>query len=118
MKAVILAAGKSTRTYPLTVEKPKALLKFAGKTLIEHILSSLQGAVDEAVIVVGYHAEMIKKSLGSRCGRIKISYALQKEQKGTGDALLSAEGKVSGRFILLMGDDVYGASDVRKCLKN
>ena len=53
MKAVILAAGKSTRAYPLTINKPKALLKIANRTVIEHNLTQLQGLVDEAVIVIG-----------------------------------------------------------------
>ncbi len=117
MKAVILAAGKSTRTYPLTISKPKALLKVADTSIIEYTLSRLDGLVDEAVIVVGFCAEQIKKKLGSSYGKIKLSYAVQKEQLGTGNALLSAEGKVSGKFILLMGDDIYGKEDVKRCAK-
>jgi UDP-N-acetylglucosamine diphosphorylase / glucose-1-phosphate thymidylyltransferase / UDP-N-acetylgalactosamine diphosphorylase / glucosamine-1-phosphate N-acetyltransferase / galactosamine-1-phosphate N-acetyltransferase len=115
MKAVILAAGKSTRTHPLTVDRPKALLKVANITLIDHALSQLQGIIDEAIIVVGYHAEQVKEHLGSSFRKIKITYAAQKEQLGTGNALLAAEGKVKGRFILLMGDDLYSKADIRKC---
>jgi NDP-sugar pyrophosphorylase family protein len=51
MKAILLAAGKSTRTYPLTITKPKPLLKVANKTLIEHNLEQLNGLVDEVVIL-------------------------------------------------------------------
>ena len=51
MQAVIFAAGKSTRTYPLTVEKPKPLLKVANKTIIEHNLEQLSGIVNEAIII-------------------------------------------------------------------
>ena len=41
MKAIILAAGYSTRLYPLTKETPKPLLEIAGKPMIEHILSKI-----------------------------------------------------------------------------
>lgn len=117
MKAVILAAGKSTRTYPLTVSSPKALLRVANRSIIEHTLAQLQGFVDEAVIVTGYHAEQVRKQLGGSFGRVKITYVSQKEQLGTGNALLAAAGKVKGKFILLMGDDLYAREDIAKCMK-
>ncbi len=117
MKAVILAAGKSIRTHPLTVNKPKAVLKVADTTIIEYTLSRLDGIIDEAVIVVGFCAEQIKQKLGSSYGKIRLSYAVQKEQLGTGNALLAAEGKIKGKFILLMGDDMYGKEDIRRCAR-
>lgn len=117
MKAVILAAGKSTRTYPLTAGRPKALLRVADTSIIEYTLSRLDGVVGEAVIVVGFGAEQIKQTLGSGYGKIRLSYAVQKEQLGTGNALLSAEKMVSGRFILLMGDDIYGKEDIKRCAR-
>ena len=58
MKAVILAAGKSTRTWPLTVNVPKPLLKVANKSIIERNLDELQGIADEAILVVGFKKEM------------------------------------------------------------
>jgi len=118
MKAVILAAGKSTRTYPLTAAKPKALLKIANKTIIEHLLSQLQGLVNEAVIVVGYHADQIKKHLGNSYGKIKLTYTVQKNQLGTGNALLAAEKFVSDKFVVLMGDDLYRKEDIKRCLRH
>ncbi len=42
MKAVILVAGYATRLYPLTKNKPKALLKVGGKTILQHILEKIQ----------------------------------------------------------------------------
>ena len=43
MQAVILAAGKGIRTYPLTVTRPKPLLKILDKTILEHNLEALRG---------------------------------------------------------------------------
>ncbi len=41
MKAVILAAGYATRLWPLTKNKPKAMLEVGGKPIIEHILAGI-----------------------------------------------------------------------------
>ncbi|HIH37793.1 NTP transferase domain-containing protein [Candidatus Woesearchaeota archaeon] len=118
MKAVILAAGKSTRTYPLTLTRPKALLPLAGTTIIEYILSQLQPLTDEAIIVVGYKAEMIKEHLGSKYKGIKLTYITQKVQDGTGGALLAAKGKVKGNFFVLSGDDLICTEDLKEMLKH
>ncbi len=118
MKAVILAAGKSTRTYPLTLTRPKPLLKVANRTIIEHNLDSLDGIASEAIIVVGYKKQMIKDFLGSKYKKIRIMYVEQKEQLGTGHAVLQAEKYVKGRFIVMMGDDVYSRSDIKRCAKS
>lgn len=42
MEAIILAAGYSTRLYPLTENTPKPLLSIAGKPMIEHIIRKLE----------------------------------------------------------------------------
>ena len=56
--AVIMAAGMSTRFVPLSLEKPKALLKVRGEVLIERQIRQLQEAgVQEIIIVVGYLKE-------------------------------------------------------------
>jgi len=118
MKAVILCAGRSTRTYPLTVRRPKALLMTGGKTIIEHILDSLEGLADEAVIVVGFGKEQIIKKLGNRYGNIAIKYAEQEEARGTGHALLQAEKFLGNdeRFMVLMGDNLYPRDSISECV--
>ncbi len=41
MKTIILAAGYGTRLYPLTLNKPKALLEVGGKNILERVLDSV-----------------------------------------------------------------------------
>ena len=41
MKVVILAGGYATRLHPITLDKPKPLLKVADKPIVEHIMSRL-----------------------------------------------------------------------------
>jgi len=115
MKAVILCAGKSTRTYPITVNRPKPLIELAGKTIIEHIMDELDGTASEAILVVSDNR--IKERIGEKYGKMKISYARQDEPKGTGHAVLQAEKFVGDeKFLVLMGDNFYPREDIRKCL--
>ncbi len=107
MQAVILAAGLSTRTYPLTVKTPKALYEVAGHSILELNLRAVEGLVDEAIIVVGFMGERIIRRFGSSHRGIRLRYVEQKEQRGTGHALLCAADKVSGEALVLMGDDLY-----------
>ncbi len=122
MKAVILAAGKSTRLHPLTVNRPKVLMPVANASLLEHNLQQLLATkiITEAVIVVGFQSEQVMTRFGNKYGKIKLAYAFQTEQLGTGHALLQAEKHVSGekRVLVLMGDDLYRSSDIKRCLKH
>ncbi|MBW6440905.1 NTP transferase domain-containing protein [Patescibacteria group bacterium] len=117
MQAVILAAGRSTRTYPLTLTRPKPLLKVANKTIIEHNLEQLSEFVDEVVIVVGYRSKMIKDFLGNRFGKTKIKYIMQNDVIGNADALKLVEKEIKDRFILMFGDDLYSKKDIKNLLK-
>ena len=52
MKALVLAAGYATRLYPLTLDKPKALLEVGGKPMLDRVLERLQAmGVDETIVV-------------------------------------------------------------------
>lgn len=56
MKALILAAGYATRLYPLTLDRPKALLPLADKPIIDYICSELITLPDlNEIIVVSNH---------------------------------------------------------------
>ena len=118
MQAIILAAGKSTRTYPLTLTRPKPLLKAANKTLLEHNLENLNNIVDEVIIVVGYKKNLIKRHIGNKYKNLKIKYIEQKQQLGTGNALLVAEKYIKNEFLSLHGDDIYSRADFKNVIKN
>ncbi len=113
MKAVVLAAGKSTRTYPLTLTRPKPVLPLLGRPLLAHTLEALAAVADEAILVVGYRAEMVRATFGERCAGLKLEYRVQTEQRGTADAVASARDAVAAEFLVINGDDYYGAENVR-----
>ncbi|WP_227763964.1 bifunctional UDP-N-acetylglucosamine diphosphorylase/glucosamine-1-phosphate N-acetyltransferase GlmU [Zhaonella formicivorans] len=81
--AVILAAGKGTR---MRSQLPKVLHKVAGKYLIQHVLDTCKKLlVDKIIIIVGHQGELVQEKIGQ--GPI---YAWQREQLGTGHAVLQA----------------------------
>lgn len=118
MQAVILAGGEGKRMRPLTLNAPKPLLKVEGKTLLEHNLDQLIGIIDEVILVIGYKGKMIKDYIKNEYQSIKIRYAEQKKQLGTGHALMQVADMVKGKFLLLMGDDLYSKDDINRCVEH
>ena len=123
MQAVILAAGKSSRFWPLNW-RHKGLFKIMGRPLIFYTIESLRKAgIKELIIVQGLKRD-IKKGLKncplfthSKFKNLKIKYVVQRKPLGTGDALKRAKPFIKDNFIVLNGDDFYEGEDIKKCLK-
>jgi len=106
-KAVVLAAGRGTRMRELTDDLPKPMIEVRGKPVLQHIVEGLRDAgVRRFVIIVGYHAEMVRNSFGDgRRHNVDIGYATQTVQDGTGRVVNLARNFTGGSpFILSYGD--------------
>lgn len=115
IKAVVLAAGKSTR---MKSERSKVLHPILGREIIRYLLDSLLecGILEQdIVIVVGDNRPEIEKSLGKR-----FVFAEQKEQLGTAHALLSTSAALAGHqgdLLVLVGDNPYiTAAELQKLI--
>lgn len=116
MQAIILAAGEGSRMRPLTANLPKVMLPVAGRPFLEHIiLRARKAGADRIVLVVGYGSEAVRSYFGggSRLG-LKIDYAVQDKQLGTGHALMAARNLAEDRFLVLNGDVLPDASTLRE----
>jgi NDP-sugar pyrophosphorylase family protein len=118
MQAVLLAAGEGVRLRPITEKIPKPMVEVSGKNLLERNMDLLPEEVDEVILVVGYLKEAIKDYFGDNYGNRKITYVEQKELLGTGQALHLCRDFLKGKFLVMMGDDIYSKEDIEKCLKN
>ena len=116
IQAVILAAGRGTRMMPLTENSPKSMQEVLGRNLLEWKIEALPDEVDEVVMVIGYLGDAIKDFFGNEYHGKKIRYVHQEELNGTGAALWKAKELLHERFIVMMGDDLYGKSDVTAML--
>ena len=113
-RAAILAAGKGTRMRGLCEAFPKPLLPIANVPVLELIIRRLKTAgITDVLMVVGHQAEMIEEffGIGAAFG-VNISYVLQSNPKGTGEAALLCEDfAAGGPFMLVFGDILAAATN-------
>jgi len=113
MKAVVLAAGKGTRLYPITRHIAKPLLPIAERPTLHYVFDRLK-EIDarDVCLVVGENKEQMESALrtGNDVG-ITLSYVVQHEPKGLAHALRCAE-EFIGRhdFVMYLGDGIYGST--------
>ncbi|MFQ5789473.1 MAG: sugar phosphate nucleotidyltransferase [Acidobacteriota bacterium] len=112
LQAVILAAGRSTRTFPLTSIRPKPLVPLLDKPILQHQLEQLTGLADQVILVIGYRGNSLRERFGDRFGSLPLVYVEQEEQKGTADALRQAAPLVRDRCLVMNGDDLYHRKDL------
>jgi bifunctional UDP-N-acetylglucosamine pyrophosphorylase/glucosamine-1-phosphate N-acetyltransferase len=118
MQAVILAAGMGTRLRPLTYHVPKPMIRINGKNLLERNIEILPKEINEIILVIGYLGEQIKNHFGDEFAGRKIKYVKQKELLGTGHALHSCKNILKDKFLVMMGDDLYGREDIERIIKH
>jgi bifunctional UDP-N-acetylglucosamine pyrophosphorylase/glucosamine-1-phosphate N-acetyltransferase len=111
--AIILAAGLGTRLRPYTLTVPKPLLPVRGRPVLDWALGALPPEVDRVLVVVNYLADQIEAYLRGQ-GHFRAWEAVRQEQpRGTGDAFRCCRDRLhSERFLVLNGDDLYGAADL------
>jgi glucose-1-phosphate thymidylyltransferase len=113
VKGIVLAGGKGTRLYPLTLAMSKQLLPIYNKPMIYYPLSILMLAGIREILMVADPSNLpAYQSLlgdGSHLG-IKISYVIQTEARGHVDGLLLGADFLEGDSVcFIFGDNViYG----------
>lgn len=107
LKAVILAAGKGVRLWPLTENRSKHMIPIAGRPIIEHVISAVKTAgIRSLVVVTQYRGELIRERIGNgaRLG-VAIEYVNQPDVSGTANAVSAAQDLVREHdFLVVYGD--------------
>jgi len=99
MKAMIFAAGLGTRLYPLTSSVPKALVKVAGKTLLQRAIEKVsQAGFNEIVINIHHFGDQIIEFLNlNQYFGLNIRISDEREQLlDTGGAIVKAASLLKG----------------------
>jgi len=100
LSVVILAAGKGTR---MKSSIPKVLHKLANKPLVEHVYDTAKDlGAEEVIVIYGHGGDQVKES----CKHFDAKWVEQKEQLGTGHAVMQAFDSVNlnNNVLVLYGD--------------
>lgn len=116
--AILLSAGQGSRLLPLTAERPKCLIDFSGKSLLEWQIEMLaRGGVKRVDVVTGFMTDMVEEHLmGIRDPRVEISVRFNpfyKVADNLGSCWIAREA-MRGDFLILNGDTLVSEEIVRK----
>ena len=113
MKAIILAAGLGNRLLPLTEDKPKCLIEFSGKTLLDRLLKTFKsGGINDIVLVIGHKSEKINN--------VDLNLVKNEKYSKTGimHSLFCASEKFEEAVIVSYGDIIFENSVLEKLLES
>ena len=122
MKGIILAGGKGTRLYPLTMAISKQLLPVYDKPMIYYPLSMLMlaGIREILVITTPEDSEQYKRLLGdgSKLG-MSFHYATQSVPRGLADAFLVGKEFIGDdKVCLILGDNIFFGHGLPQVLRS
>lgn len=105
LAAVVLCAGKGTR---MKSELAKVLHPMLGRPLAWYPMTrAFEAGCQQVVAVVGHQGEQVKQTLARAFEGQALSFAVQTQQRGTGDAVAAARAALtgfSGAVLILYGD--------------
>jgi choline kinase len=124
MKAIILSAGQGSRLGHLTDDRPKCLIEFAGRTLLDRQLDTLAAnGITEAVVVTGFRDDQIERALERRRAAGEgpnvrtVFNPFYKVADNTGSLYMARE-HLSGDCLVWNGDTLVSKSLMAKVIGN
>ena len=126
MKGIVLAGGKGTRLYPMTIPCPKPLLPVYDKPMIYYPIATLMRAgIREILIITPPDSTELFRNLlgdGSQFG-ISICYKPQPVPRGIADAFILGEEFIGDDSVCLaLGDNIFDGPgfsiDLKRAVSN
>jgi len=105
LQAVILAAGESSRFWPLN-SRHKGLLKIMGKPLVWYTIQGLREIGVENIVVVQGPKKDIENELKNYGDIGDVQYVIQPEANGMSGAMVAAREHINGQFFVVFAHSV------------
>ena len=121
MKAIILSAGQGSRLGHLTHERPKCLIEFAGRSLLDRQLDALAAnGVDEVVVVTGFRDDQIEAALARRKSGPRVRTVFNPFYKVADNlgSLFVARHELAGDVLVWNGDTLVSDELMHRVLAN
>ncbi|MBN1872625.1 MAG: NTP transferase domain-containing protein [Anaerolineae bacterium] len=111
MQGIILAAGKGTRLYPLSLQRSKAMMPIVGKPIVERVMEMLlQNGVDDFILVVSPEDREITRYFQRESQiQAEVRFVYQAKRLGMAHALMCAAPLVKEDFVLSACDNLVPA---------
>jgi choline kinase len=121
MKAIILSAGQGSRLGHMVDDRPKCLIDFNGRSLLDRQLDTLEGCgVHEAVVVTGFHDELVEQAMAGRSGGPRVRTVFNpfyKVADNTGSLFMARE-ELAGDCLVWNGDTLVSRELMRRVVAN
>ncbi|HET8534140.1 MAG TPA: phosphocholine cytidylyltransferase family protein [Sphingomicrobium sp.] len=120
-KAIILSAGQGSRLGRLVDDKPKCLIDFGGKTLLDRQLDALAAnGIPEAVVVTGFHDDMVSSAIARRNGEPNVRTLYNPFYKVADNlgSLFMAREELTGDCLVWNGDTLVSDALMAKVAGN
>jgi len=121
MKAIILSAGQGSRLGHLVDDRPKCLIDFNGRSLLDRQLDTLEAnGVHEAVVVTGFHDELVSQAIAKRSGGPNVRTVFNpfyKVADNTGSLYMARE-ELAGDCLVWNGDTLVSTALMAKVVAN
>jgi len=121
MKAIILSAGQGSRLGHLVDGKPKCLIEFNGRTLLDRQLDTLQACgVEQVTVVTGFRDDAIEAALAKRAGGPNVATIYNPFYKVADNlgSLFVAKAAIAGDTLVWNGDTLVSNALMKRVLAN
>lgn len=118
MKAIVMAGGEGTRLRPLTIERPKPMVRLMDRPVLDYILTLLKKhGITDVCLTLGYMPEAVREFVLSGSLGMNIECRVEKEPLGTAGGVKACADFIGEEDFLVISGDAMCDFDLSGCVE-